>query len=100
MDTGATLSLFPFRIWRGADYQIIGGVRVGGVVPLDQCRVPAKLARISCALSDGTTLIGPLSIHAFLAESDDVPLLLGVSDLIETGTLLVSLNKSQATFEC
>ncbi len=100
VDTGATVSLFPARTWRAADCQIIGDVQVGGVIPLDQCRIRAKLARVSCALSDGTTLIGPFNIHAYLAESDEVPLLLGVSDLIESGTLLVSMAKNQATFEC
>jgi len=100
VDTGATVSLFPARMWRGADYRIIGDVQVGGVIPLEACRVRAKLARIPCVLSDGTTVLGPFSIHAYLAESDEVPLLLGVSDLIENGTLLVSMAQNTATFEC
>ena len=100
VDTGATVSLLPARTWRDADYQIIGDVMVGGVIPLDQCRIRAKLARVTCALSDGTTLLGPFNIHAYLADSDEVPLLLGVSNLIESGTLLVSMARNLATFEC
>ncbi len=99
VDTGAPVSLIPRELWRPAEQQIIGDIRVGGLVPLDSCRVPARLARVSCVLSDGTTLIGPFNIHAYLAESDEVPLLLGVSDLIESGTLLVRMGHGEATFE-
>ena len=99
VDTGAAVSLFPLELWRSAEHQIIGDIRVGGLAPLDSCRIAAKLARVSCALSDGTTLIGPFNIHAYLAESDEVPLLLGVSDLIESGTLLIRIGQGEATFE-
>ncbi len=99
IDTGAAVSLLPADVWKDAEYDLIGSVRIGGVVPRDECRVPAKLARLTCALSDGVQLIGPLNIHAYLAESDEVPLLLGVSDLIESGELRVAIRQNQATFE-
>jgi hypothetical protein len=37
-------------------------------------------------------------IHACLSESDGVPLLLGVADLIERGELVVSIAENRATF--
>jgi hypothetical protein len=99
VDTGATVSLFPPSMWRDAERQDIGEVQVGGAVPLEQCRIRAMLARVSCTLSDGVALVGPLDIHAYLAESDEVPLLLGLADLIESGTLLVALGRQHASLE-
>ena len=99
IDTGAAVSLFPEDVWRDTEYHVIGTVRVGGIVPRDECRIPAKLATVSCALSDGVQVIGPMTIHAYLAESDEVPLLLGISDLIEGGALDVAIQRNRATFE-
>jgi hypothetical protein len=99
VDTGAVVSLFPAGFWRCAEYQLIGDVQVSGAVPLEQCRIRAKLARVCCTLSDGIAVIGPFNIHAYLAESDEVPLLLGVADLIQSGTLVVAIDQQLATFE-
>lgn len=99
IDTGAAVSLLPLQIWKDIEYDVIGTVRVGGIVGRDECRIPAQLARVTCALSDGSNVGGPLTIHAYLAESNEVPLLLGVSDLIERGHLSAELKKGRAFLE-
>lgn len=99
IDTGAAVSLIPADIWQGAEYESIGAVRVGGIVPRGECRIHARLAKLTCALSDGLHVFGPLLIHAYLAESGDVPLLLGVSDPIETVALTVAVQRDRAVFE-
>jgi hypothetical protein len=87
VDTGAALSLFPLEVWKTAAFESIGEVRVGGVVPRNECRIAAQLALVECALSDGTAKIRPLRIHAYLARSNEVPTLIGMADLIERGVL-------------
>ncbi len=99
VDTGAAVSLFPAQVWRDAEHRFIGMVRIGGIVQRDECRVAARLAAVTCALSDGLDVIGPLTVHAYLAESDEVPLLLGVCELIESGRLTVAIGQGLATFE-
>lgn len=99
VDTGAAVSLLPAQVWRDVENETIGEVRIGGVIAREQYRISARLATLTCALSDGVELIGPLTIRAYLADSNDVPLLLGVCDLIENGELTVAIKKQHAIFE-
>jgi hypothetical protein len=99
VDTGAAASLLPAEVWHDAQYELIGSTRVGGINARDECRIPAQLALVDCALSDGNDVIGPLAIHAYLAESNEVPLLLGVCDLLETGVLSIAIRQGHGTFE-
>ncbi len=81
------MSLFPLETWKTAAFESIGEVRVGGVIARSECRIPARLAVVECVLSDGAEKIGPLRIHAYLAHSNEVPVLIGMADLIERGLL-------------
>jgi hypothetical protein len=87
VDTGAAVSLFPAHVWRTAAVQVLGSVRVGGIVARDECRTPARLAVAECLLTDGLASTGPVRVHAYLADSNQVPSLIGVSGLIERGVL-------------
>ena len=96
IDTEAPISLFPRAIWRHADFRAIGRVRVGGISQRRGCQIPAILAEVRCTLSDGAALIGPLVLHAYLAEADDAPALIGMLGFIERGVLHVQLSRRRA----
>lgn len=78
VDTGAPLSLFPRRIWHGADYQPVGRVYVGGLTRKPECMFDVTLAIVQLVLRDPHQQIGPIETHALLADHDDVPTLLGM----------------------
>lgn len=99
VDTGAAVSLLPSDVWRGAAFQSIGRIRLSGVVAHPACQVEANLAQVDCFLSDGTAKIGPLTIHACLADSDRVPALLGVSGILDQVRLVVDLSQRTAFIE-
>lgn len=77
----------------------IGRVEVGGVAGRDECRISATLAEVMCVLSDGVQSIGPARMHAYLADSDRVPALLGMSGLLEQSVLHVDIPNNQAMIQ-
>ncbi|MBK8267773.1 MAG: hypothetical protein IPK83_05490 [Planctomycetes bacterium] len=99
IDTGAAITLLPKEAWLDTDHQVIGDVLIGGVNAKPECRIRAKFATLDCILSDGRERLGPQTIHAYLAESNEVPLLIGISGLIESGVLMLELKKDVACFE-
>ena len=74
-------------------------VRTAGVVNRPECTVQATLAKVKCVILHGQDHVGPLSIHALLAESDRVPLLLGVSGILEQVRLLLHIPANSAFLE-
>src|SRR5262245_30778840 len=79
VDIGALVSLIPRDVWKGIQFTGIAKVEATGVINRPECRVPAELATVEYMISDGRARIGPLRMHAMLADSDRVPLLLGMS---------------------
>ncbi len=96
IDTGAPVSLLPPLIWRQAERRELGRVSLGGVARRKECQIPAILAEVTCRLSDGVTSIGPVLTHAYLAEHDNVPTLIGMLGFIERGVLRVELARNRA----
>jgi len=98
VDTGAAVSLFPGPIWRDAGYEPLGRVVATGVAGPKEGGIPALLTMVECVLSDGDTITGPLRVAAYLADSDEAPLLIGMSGLIERGVLRVDASAGDASF--
>lgn len=96
IDTGAPVCLFPPAIWRDTDYESFGRVQIGGISRRSESQVPAMLARVTCRLSDGDTLLGPLTMQAYLAENDDAPTLIGILGFLEHGLLRLDLSRNTA----
>lgn len=99
VDTGAPISMFPKQIWQGAQFTAIGKLMTGGVVQRDECRISATLAQVSCLLSDGRESLGPLIIHAYLADSDQAPTLLGIADVLEQYSMWLDIRSDIAFLE-
>lgn len=99
VDTGAPFSVFPLRMWRDKPVETLGVVRIGGVVRPASNRMEALLANVECVLSDGPSWIGPMRIRAYLSQTDEVPLLIGVSGILERLRLVIDLPRSQAFLE-
>ena len=96
IDTGAPISVFPPAIWKHARHASLGRVRIGGLARREACQIPAILAEVDCALSDGQRSLGPLRMHAYLAEVENTPALIGILGFIENGVLRVDLSNNRA----
>lgn len=97
IDTGAPISLLPPLFWRNSQHITLDRVTIGGVSKRQECRIPAILAEIECTLSDRQHSLGPIRMHAYLAEPEDAPVLIGVLGFIERGLLRVDLSNNRAS---
>jgi len=85
IDTGAHTSVLPEKIWRRVEKDVFSEQEIKGVNPKPECSIPALLARITCMLHDDRgNHSKSLLIPTFLAESNEVPLILGFAGLLAT----------------
>jgi hypothetical protein len=99
VDTGAAVSLLPRRFWESATLVTRGRAKIGGLARRPECLIDATLAEVDCLLSDGTAVIGPLRIPAYLADSDEVAALLGFAGILDRLVLHVDTAGKGAYFE-
>ncbi|NIM14837.1 MAG: hypothetical protein GTO45_22860 [Candidatus Aminicenantes bacterium] len=52
VDTGAPISLIPYKIWRKCLTKVIGETELRGVIAKKECVMPVKVAKIELRLID------------------------------------------------
>ncbi len=84
IDTGAHTSILPLTVWKEADVEIFGDYFVRGLVPKEECVLPVKIGWIHGMIIDRLgNRTSELRFRAYLAPTDDVPLIIGFKDLME-----------------
>lgn len=100
VNTGAHTSVLPFTVWREADVMILGDHSVRGLVPREECVLEVKVARLTGVIVDGkghTT--DEITFRAFLAPTDQIPIVLGFKDLLEKFEVSFDFAKRSAYIE-
>jgi len=83
IDTGAPLCLIPLSFWSSINHRKLADHEVSGIVKKPEWRVPVTVEQLTCKRLDAEGhQTKALPIHAFLAPTDDVPLMLGFKDLL------------------
>ncbi|TES91129.1 MAG: hypothetical protein E3J87_08440 [Candidatus Cloacimonadota bacterium] len=83
IDTGAPFSLFPLEIWQAVETEILTDTVVKGLIPKEQCVLPVKVGKITLRLIDREEHISkPLTIMAYLAPNNKIPLIIGFQDIL------------------
>jgi len=83
IDSGAHTSVLPEKIWREAERDIIAEYELKGINPRPECSIPALVGKVMCMLHDDYGHSSDdLLISAILAQSNEVPIILGFADLL------------------
>jgi len=82
VDTGAFISLIPFSIWKDVEMDRFADHRVGGLIQKPECSIPVIIGKIALRLVDEEHQTEKIDIHAYLALTDEIPLILGFKDLL------------------
>lgn len=85
VDTGAPLTVFPESVWRKLGARILAPN-----VPLAIAgqSLAANVGEAWLAVSDAANHVSPtLPVRAYLSPSNDLPVLLGVEDVLTAATL-------------
>ena len=87
IDTGAPLCLVPSDLWMQVRTQQFEATKIGGLTARKECAIPARIGILSMTLLDPRGHRHRLTVRAFLAQTTDVPLILGFQDCLEKATL-------------
>jgi hypothetical protein len=100
IDTGAHTSVIPLSIWKKLVYKTTGDYKMYGLSKKEECSVPVSIGKITCIIVDETANQSKeLSIFAFLAKTDQVPVIIGFKDILEKFKLVSNFNESIAYME-
>ena len=96
IDTGAPLCLIPSDLWEQVRNQPFESTRIGGLLARKECVIPARVGILSMPLLDPQGHRHRLTVRTFLAQTTDVPLILGFQDCLEQATLHASFSRNEA----
>ncbi|MGB2841838.1 MAG: hypothetical protein WBC40_05095 [Halobacteriota archaeon] len=97
LDSGAPISVIPFDIWQNAETEILTNYELTGIVPRRECKLPVLIGRIRCILLDKLgNMSKEMRFRAFLALTNQVPLVLGFKDLLENFNVCFDCKKDRS----
>lgn len=83
IDTGAHTSILPKSIWKGVKTEKLGSYDIQGISNKPECRIPCEVGRITAKFIDESGNAScEAEMQAFLALTDEVPLIIGFKDLL------------------
>jgi hypothetical protein len=99
VDTGAPLCLVPSDLWEQVRTQQFEATRIGGLMMQKDCAIPGRVGILSLTLLDPAGHQERLTVRAFLAQTTEVPLILGFQDCLEKATVHLSFPHDEAWLE-
>jgi len=99
LDTGAPVSLIPKRMWQGYPALKLRDATVRDIIDRAECALEVIDGVIGATLTDGESTSEALTIRAHLAHTDDIPLLLGFSGLLDRADVHFSVERREAYLE-
>jgi len=89
VDTGAPTSIVPMRLWNPCEVDILGDHTIRGIVAAEECALPVLVGCMSFVFADRRHESPMLTAKTYLALTDEVPLLIGFSGLLDRCVLHV-----------
>ncbi len=96
VDTGAFVSLIPFSIWENVEHEEIARHCVKGIVPRKECSIEVIIGKIKLKLIDEKNETNEMEIYAYLALTDEAPLIIGFKDLLSRFKLCIDFPENKA----
>jgi hypothetical protein len=73
---------------------------IRGVVPKKECFLPVTIGEVSCILLDKEESTERIKVKAYLAHSNEVPLIIGFKDLLDSFGIYLNFKENLAYLEC
>ena len=99
IDTGAPFSVIPKNLWPEVASRPVGFTsELRGLIPMRTAMLKARLAQVTCRVSDVQTTSPPLNLWVLLADGD-VPIVLGCAGFLDQLTLSLDGPRHHASLE-
>lgn len=100
IDTGAHLSVIPFSLLKEISYQKTQKYRIFGLSKKEECSFNGQVAQITALLVDENgNQTKEITFPAFLAQTDQIPLILGFGHLLEKLRMRFSFAEQEGQIE-
>jgi hypothetical protein len=99
LDTGAPTCVLPLKIWSECDVVLLADHTLRGIIPKEECSLPVLVGKITCVLVDKERESDELEAIAYLAMTNDVPILIGFQGLLEVTRLYMDYRNKRAFLE-
>lgn len=100
IDTGSPVSIVPFNIWGGCAVELFGPDRILSFSGAPECEIPVQAGEITLIIFDARNQrTDELTIRADLCDTSEVPLILGMHDVLARGILHADYPRNQAWLE-
>ena len=99
VDTGAPTSIVPRSVWSQTSVRTLKSFPLQGLVARKECVIPVTAGIISAVLEDRDGHRVRRSFRTYLAQVDEVPLILGMQDLLEDSKFYLDLKTETAWLE-
>ncbi len=99
VDTGAPISLVPPKIWTKCSINTLGETELRGVIPKKECIMSVKVAKICLRLLDPEYVTEEIETKAYLAHTDNIPLVVGFEKLLSEFNVFFSYCSQNAFIE-
>lgn len=99
VDTGAPTSIVPHSLWSQTSVRRLKSFSLRGLVAREECAISVTAGILSAVLEDTAGHQLKRSFRAYLAQTDEVPLILGMQDVLEEARLHVDLKADTAWLE-
>jgi hypothetical protein len=100
VDTGSPISVVPFKIWARCSVKLFGPDRLASFSDNPECEIPVQAGEIRLVVQDRLgARTDELVVRADLCDTSEVPLILGMHDVLARGVLHADYPRSQVWFE-
>lgn len=99
IDTGAPYSLLPVSLWPSLRLTRLSRVPLRGIVPGAAAELDVALAQLAGQLLDARHRSPTLPLWVMLADTDEVPLILGWAGCLDRTRLMVDHPRHRAWLE-
>lgn len=100
IDTGAHTSVIPLSLWKEFVHQKIQRYKIFGISKQEGCSILGDIGKVNLMVVDENgNQTKELEIYAFLAETDQIPLIIGFNGLLENLKVNFDFKKNEASAE-
>ncbi len=100
IDTGAHTSVIPLSLWKELVHEKIQKYKIFGISKQEGCSILGNMGKVTLIVVDENgNQTKELEICAFLAETDQIPLIIGFNGLLEKLKVNFDFRKNEASVE-
>lgn len=100
IDTGAHTSILPKTVWKSIKMKKLKSYDIQGISTRPECRIPCEVGRVTAKFIDEKgNSSKEIEMKAFLALTDEVPLIIGFKDALSKFKVYFERKKNVAFLE-